>query len=892
MKKYALFLSYGILIVSFATTATASAKAFVPGNIIDDSIFTNKSSMNTQQIQQFFDAKGAYCINGEAPCLKNFSENGRSAAQIVYDTAQQFNINPQTLIVTLQKEVGLVTLSQPAAWRYRTAMGYGCPDTAACDTQYYGFTNQVYWAARMFNAIMTASPTWYTPYILGNNYIQYNPSTSCGGSMVYIQNRATQALYNYTPYQPNAAALAAGYGTAPCGAYGNRNFWLYFNDWFGSTSGSDIKVVYKESGSPQYLLNDNKRYLISDTSTKIAWNLHLLPDTPLPDAVVDSVPYVGALDRYVQSNYTGQLYVIDSQRRYPVRSLTEMANFSNTQPISVSRYLIDYLIDGPSFLSPFITRPDGSVYVMDGGKVRRLADQSTVNAWQKDYSLMNLSDAFFNSFPNSTDISGFKLSAQDKIYLIDEGSYRLVPNDVAPAIPGNVNTISAGLFAFLRNSNKPSLSKLIQSTDSGIVYYANGNDRFAIPTMGQLISLSPRGALSVSMVSPYIMSLFSTSRTLSTHFISDSGNTYLLVGGYKRKISSEVLPDFVGSPSSAVALNVSQLPEGELINDTLIHQDNGRVLILSNGTLYYIPDLTSYVLWGGESRKGTYLPSYVMQWIQEEGSIGRSFSVGSKTYMFTNKKQVNPLSETAKSILASSSSPVLSSIPQGITASETIIDRKLSLNNGESCVLTSEGAFCSSNANLKVVWNIPDSPVKLSLLAINHLPIYPLTQFVESRTIPEVGISIKTVDSVYHLKNPGQVYNAGWNGQKRVPITEEDLTSSPLVLNWNNLLIQNSSTKAYFTLINGVFYPVSNSLAAKWAVTPAQLQTADIALLPISSSPITNSFQRNGDSRVLTITEGKTSWVRSLGTYSQYYFPLTPVSSSYADQLPMGPDIP
>jgi hypothetical protein len=54
---------------------------------------------------------------------------------------------------------------------------------------------------------------------------------------VLIQNQATAGLYNYTPYQPNAAALAAGYGTGDsCSAYGNRNFWLYFRDWFGPTT--------------------------------------------------------------------------------------------------------------------------------------------------------------------------------------------------------------------------------------------------------------------------------------------------------------------------------------------------------------------------------------------------------------------------------------------------------------------------------------------------------------------------------------------------------------------------------------------------------------------------------------------------------------------------------
>jgi hypothetical protein len=50
---------------------------------------------------------------------------------------------------------------------------------------------------------------------------------------VNIRSLATSALYRYTPYQPNAGALAAGYGTAYCGAYGNRNFYLYFDDWFG-----------------------------------------------------------------------------------------------------------------------------------------------------------------------------------------------------------------------------------------------------------------------------------------------------------------------------------------------------------------------------------------------------------------------------------------------------------------------------------------------------------------------------------------------------------------------------------------------------------------------------------------------------------------------------------
>lgn len=241
-----------------STSAHAAVTGFNPGNIIDNGVFTDTSTMSSGDIQNFLNSKVPRCdtqgsqmynswqtraqyassrgYSTPFTCLKDYSENGRSAAQIIYDTAQQQRINPQALIVLLQKEQGLITDDWPWTIQYRSATGYGCPDTADCDSQYYGFTNQVSWAAKMFRRILNNDPNWYTPYILGTNYIQYNPNAACGGSNVNIVNRATQALYNYTPYQPNQATLEADWGTAPCGAYGNRNFYLYFTSWFGTTT--------------------------------------------------------------------------------------------------------------------------------------------------------------------------------------------------------------------------------------------------------------------------------------------------------------------------------------------------------------------------------------------------------------------------------------------------------------------------------------------------------------------------------------------------------------------------------------------------------------------------------------------------------------------------------
>lgn len=267
------------LIYSANTEATVSG--WMAGRIIDDSIFTNKSAMTTAQIQTFLNTQVPTCdTNGQQisefggpdlnkdgkvqrwewgkqyynqtvfPCLRNYKENNLSAAQIIYNAAQKYSINPRVLLVLLQKEQSLVTDTWPLTNQYLHATGFGCPDTAECDTAYYGFTNQVTMSATMFRAIMNDSPTWYTPYNLGNNYIRYNPNTACGGSTVYIQNRATQALYNYTPYQPNAATLDANWGvTVTCGAYGNLNFYRYYTKWFGATTSAatySFSLVSKE----------------------------------------------------------------------------------------------------------------------------------------------------------------------------------------------------------------------------------------------------------------------------------------------------------------------------------------------------------------------------------------------------------------------------------------------------------------------------------------------------------------------------------------------------------------------------------------------------------------------------------------------------------------------
>lgn len=287
----ALTLTTGVLLVASLILMSARPADAAPvtdfnaGNIIDDAVFYNKDAMSAQQIQSFLNKLIPNCdVNGSQPseygggtraqyaksvgwpgppypCLNVYHENpntgetsyekgggafsgGISAARIIYNAAQQYGINPRVLLVFLKKEsAGPLTADKwPLKSQYKYAMGYACPDSggannkALCDQSKAGFYKQVMLAAWQLKYYKD-HPNDYR-YHLGVNQIQYSPDTSCGTKTVNIQNMATLSLYIYTPYTPNNAALANYPGTAPCGAYGNRNFYAFYKEWFGTTRGN------------------------------------------------------------------------------------------------------------------------------------------------------------------------------------------------------------------------------------------------------------------------------------------------------------------------------------------------------------------------------------------------------------------------------------------------------------------------------------------------------------------------------------------------------------------------------------------------------------------------------------------------------------------------------
>lgn len=237
--------------------ASADPWSFDPGLIISDSQFYDANAMTEAEIQTFLENKIGPCTTtrcldifrfsiptypaftsqttGNIVCRQVDGGTNLRASTVIFRVQQACGISAKVILVTLDKEQGLITGRQstgPSDYALNFAMGWGCPDSTGCTDASSALGFQIYRGGRQLVTYKLANFSRQP----GVHNIPFHPNPSCGFTAVNIRNYATAALYNYTPYQPTAAALAAyprGTGGA-CDSYGNRNFYRYYYAWFGN----------------------------------------------------------------------------------------------------------------------------------------------------------------------------------------------------------------------------------------------------------------------------------------------------------------------------------------------------------------------------------------------------------------------------------------------------------------------------------------------------------------------------------------------------------------------------------------------------------------------------------------------------------------------------------
>ncbi len=565
----------------------------------------------------------------------------KSAAQLIYDAAQAYNISPKVLLVKLGTESAgpLTSDTWPFYKQYVYAMGAHCPDSgpggsANCDSNYAGFSLQMREAAKLLRWYLDSmTQSWWTyKKPRATNYVLWNvQETGCNGSNVYIENNATAALYTYTPYQPNSAALNNMYGTGDrCSAYGNRNFWRVFNDWFGTTKlpsaikGSSSTTVYMQSDGykfsvpsmallQDYGINPNAIKTISDTAVAG------IPTAPSP--LDTSLGYLVKSPSDSDAD-GGSAYLVSIGKRYKIRDLTQLSAYGlSTSTIKyIPLSMISALPNG-GYLSNFVATPTNNVFKADNGKKRIIFEGSLYTSLNPSGTVSRISLGTSYIIPSGHPLATKPISIQASsgaVYLYHNTSdtYYSV-NTMDEYTCWGINSTSQIPMYGLANttyvsgySGSPAVNCAVRDTTSGSSFVLRGGNKLSIPSTVTIPTQDIGSDLS-SVISKI------PTRSSPLHSLVKSANSstvYKLEGTVKRRISTYRNLTLLGYPSTPIDTIDNRAMES--IPNGNVKLGEGAVVKTSNsGAVYVIHGNSRDLIPSGElflalGNKWSYVETY------------------------------------------------------------------------------------------------------------------------------------------------------------------------------------------------------------------------------------------------------------------------------------------
>lgn len=228
----------GLAMSMLVAMLPGQASAYTDQRLMDDAVFDNVGTMNEAQIQSFLQTVGSSCLVNYKDVEPTWTgtqwtyTGSVPASKIIYKVAQQWGINPQVIIATLQKEQSLITGTCSSSTRYNSAMGYDCPDsgtlhdypeigvtgTCVSHQKYVGFTKQVLWGSwqlKFSKERAYGNVAWdgdgditYVGFMTQGTFKRcgacamnyYSGNATIDGKGLYLENGTTAALYTYTPH--------------------------------------------------------------------------------------------------------------------------------------------------------------------------------------------------------------------------------------------------------------------------------------------------------------------------------------------------------------------------------------------------------------------------------------------------------------------------------------------------------------------------------------------------------------------------------------------------------------------------------------------------------------------------------------------------------------------
>jgi len=450
MKKiitYCLFFS--LIVSTFIPTLSKAAidPEFDPNNIISNSLLLDADSMTLEGIQNFLENQGSYLAYYST---ENTYGDNKSAAEIIYEAAtnnyncdgvdlsdtptenekelkcsQIKTVNPKFLLVLLQKEQSLIQENNPTQRQLDWATGYGCPDGSSCNPYWEGFGKQVNSAALQFWWYMEY-PQGYN-YKMGTTYTFNNPYGTIETKTITAtpQNKATAALYNYTPHVFN----------------GNYNVYKLFKRYFPPTRYPDGTLLRAKGEIGVWLIEDGKkRPFLSKSALVSRFDENKIVEVDSADlnAYIKGAPIKFSNYSLIKSP-RGVIYLLvdNKKREFVSTEAFKKIGYSTDEIQNASWQDINSYEDGTpiTIISAYPTgallqdKITGGVYWVEEGKKHPIIDRSFLNTKFKDKSIIPVEPSELAQYDTSSKIlfdNGELLKSpfSTAVYLIDDGKKR------------------------------------------------------------------------------------------------------------------------------------------------------------------------------------------------------------------------------------------------------------------------------------------------------------------------------------------------------------------------------------------------------------------------------------------------------------------------------------
>ncbi len=505
---------------------------FNPGLIISDSVFYDFGTMTVADIQRFLDGRLSACrAAADRPgCLKDYrlshpavdaipgrckampGKNNISAAELIYDVARACGINPRVILVKLQKEQGLITSTDPSPRAYDFALGMDCPDTpSGCSATSAGFFWQLYKGVGQLNYYSNPAGPFTWLKVGSTVSVLYQAGRpECGRQQFVLQNKATAALYYYTPYVPNQAALDNLYGLGDrCSAYGNRNFWRFFSDWFGSPIGGGF--LLKAAKGDTFLIVDEVKYRVPDEEL-LASLAPLGPIGEISRDYLDSFTTVGDITPLVKNGGDENYFFVDEGKKVRFQDCEQVANFGLNcgSAVNLTGPQISALAPGGDVTS-VVVGASNEKYLVQAGNLREILNDASASEASIPFTgTPTIRRAAVNYLPVGKPIAsnGSLVSNREtgEVGIVAEESFFPIDKNTATDVNFSIWFQSAGSTLGTQSIEALTKGSVIQS----IVANASGQQYLMTPTGKRLIEDTATWIESPSVLPDSVLALIPT----------------------------------------------------------------------------------------------------------------------------------------------------------------------------------------------------------------------------------------------------------------------------------------------------------------------------------------------------------------------------------------------